>query len=89
METDQAGWSVVYKSGDADISAALRSAQGYTTRRLVPGRSEIITIAMTPNSSVVPRTGKNATLRVFLDASGEQKQDVVRATTILRSDART
>jgi len=81
VESGEAGWTLVYKVGILDISAALRSAGGYATPSLAPGASQIITLRMTRTSTT---TGsKSATIKAFLSGSDTSVRDSVRATTIV------
>ena len=74
-----AGWVVTYKDGITDVTAQITSASGYTTRRLVPGASLTLTVAMTPNVGTIG--SKSATLRVFHSATDATVRDAVQATT--------
>jgi len=80
-ETTGSGWSVTYTRGTLNISAAIRSAAGYTTGILAPGQSEIITIRMTADGTVSDGASKSATIYVSRGGADQTTRDAVTATT--------
>lgn len=88
-ESFETGWTVVYKVGSDDISAAVRGA-GYTTSALTPGGNEVITVEMTPDSKVANNTSKNTILKVFYEESDTVIRDSVKIeTSVSKSPAPT
>ncbi|PJB68931.1 MAG: hypothetical protein CO095_10515, partial [Armatimonadetes bacterium CG_4_9_14_3_um_filter_58_7] len=79
--SSEAGWTVVYKSGTTDIMTQMVSASGYTTGSLAPGGSQVVTVDMTPDSSVIGSTSKSVTIKAFLDSSDTRVRDAVMMTT--------
>ncbi len=81
------GWAVSYRVGATDISAALRSASGYTTPALAPGECLVVTVEATPAADVPGGTSLSVTLKVFLDATDTTVRDAVQAVaTVSRPD---
>jgi alpha-tubulin suppressor-like RCC1 family protein len=79
------GWTIVYRKNASDISAALKSANGYTTAILAPGAGEIVTIEMTP--AVGASASQATTLNAFLNSSDATVRDAVQAVATLDTTA--
>ncbi len=77
VESDGSGWVVLYKVGLADITAAIKGAAGYTTKRLVPGATVVVTVAMTPDLGTLGL--KSSTVNAFVDAADTTVRDAVQA----------
>ena len=75
---DAPGWTVTYQSGSADVTRQMRA--GYTTRRLAPGESEVVSITMAPDSLVGEGDICTATLEASLDAQDTGVRDAVQVT---------
>ncbi|MDQ3814541.1 MAG: hypothetical protein M3347_11395, partial [Armatimonadota bacterium] len=76
------GWTVRYRSGATDITAAILNA-GYTTAVLAPGASEILAVEVTPSSGVPAGSFRDTVLRVFLNSSDATVRDAVRGRTLV------
>ena len=64
QESSERGWSIVYRVGATDITAALKVA-GYTTASLAPGASIVISVDMVPTSAA-GGSGKGITIKAYL-----------------------
>ena len=84
VETAESGWTVNYKKGSADVTAAVKGA-GYTTASLAHGQSEALTVEMTPTIGAAGGTGKSSTLKVFRDSEDTTVRDSVKASTTVTS----
>ncbi len=85
-ESAETGWTVVYKFGNANITAPVTSADGYTTPRIPGGgRAIVLVVEMTAGYPVQPYTSKRTTLSLFLDGANTVARDAVQAvaTTVL------
>ncbi len=79
-ESAEAGWTVVYKWGSANITGEARGAAGYTTPSYLPFTGYgVFTIEMTPGATVRAGTRKSVTLKVLLDPAATVARDSVRA----------
>ncbi len=85
-ETAETGWTVTYRVAGQDISAQLRSTNGYTVTNLIAGTPEAITVEFLPGSRVIGGTPKSATLSVFTDRYTTSLRDTVKATAIYDSN---
>ncbi|NCO36930.1 MAG: hypothetical protein GW893_24110, partial [Armatimonadetes bacterium] len=91
-ETGEFGWVITYKdSGDTDITSEITdntpTTGGYTTGVIARGASEIITVTMTPDGTVVQGTSTSATLEAHEDNTDfATVLDSVQATTSLVAD---
>ena len=81
IESAGSGWTVAYLIGTTDISASVRGTTGYTTASLAPRGATTITVQVVPGDTVRGGSGKNVTLRVFLDAADTKVRDAVMART--------
>ncbi len=80
VETAETGWTVVYKRGSIDITAAMRGAGFAPSTIAAFGGSLTLTVEMTPGPSVRAGTGKRATVNVLHNATDTIVRDAVRAT---------
>jgi hypothetical protein len=80
-ESPEAGWTVLYKVGDKDISEEIRSEKGYKTVELAPGAGEIITVMVMPGGTVPLGAVKVVTLRIFLDEADKAVRDAIQIKT--------
>ena len=85
-ETAETGWTVTYRVAGQDITAQIRSTNGYTVTNLIAGTPETITVEFLPGSRVIGGTPKSATLSVFTDRYTTSLRDTVRATAIFDSN---
>ncbi|MBI3919799.1 MAG: SBBP repeat-containing protein [Armatimonadetes bacterium] len=86
QESSEAGWTVRYRAGAADITAPILSANGYQTVRRMPRKSQIINVDMTPARTVQDGTSKSTTVSVYLDSGEIKARDSVKATSTVPPD---
>ena len=71
-----AGWSVVYKVGEEDVTARL--AAGCATKVLAPGEALLLTVEMTPAAGTPAGSQCTVTLPVLMGPSDKTVRDVVQ-----------
>ncbi|MBI5387747.1 MAG: hypothetical protein HZA90_24055 [Verrucomicrobia bacterium] len=82
LESSNAGWDVIYRSGASDITAFVLSTNGYTLSNLIAGASEVVTVEIRPLALVLGGRRESATLSLFADRFNPVARDVVRLTAI-------
>ncbi len=85
-ESDQAGWSVVYKTDGNDITEAVHAASGYATGEITETGTQVITIEMTPSRLALAGVSKAATLRIYASEETTPRDTVQASTTPALSD---
>ncbi len=81
-EQTNADWTITYRVGATDISAQVRSTNGYTITNLVAGAPETVTVELSP-APLMPGNARVATtLSVFAHRYATIPRDVVRVTAI-------
>ncbi len=84
-ESTEAGWRVLYKVGETDITAQIKGTGGYPTALLnAYGGSALLQVELTPGAGVAGGTRKSATVRVHLDAADRVARDAVQAVASVR-----
>ncbi len=82
-ESGATGFTMTYRAGSTDITAALLGG-GYTTPVLSPGASVIITLTATPGRALAASLIRDSILRVFRDGSDTTTRDAVQARTVVQ-----
>ena len=83
-EVGAPGWSTRYRIGATDITAAITGPAGYTTPSLAAaGGSLVITVAMTPGSTVAGGARRAVLLKAYLDGEDTTPHDAVSAMSVL------
>ena len=77
-ETGATGWTLTYRAGGFDISAAVRSAGGYATTSLAPGASLVVTVTAKPGTGIVAGASASAVLKAFLNTTETYVRDSVK-----------
>ncbi|MDQ3812835.1 MAG: DUF4394 domain-containing protein [Armatimonadota bacterium] len=85
-ESGASGFTMTYRVGSTDITAAILGA-GYTTPVLSPGAAVIINLTATPARNLAALSIRDSILRVFRDGSDSTTRDAVQARTIVQPTA--
>ena len=80
-ETAGAGWAIVYKVDGAVVTGLIKGTWGFTTPTLAQYATCILTVEMTPGTSLPINSTKSSTIRVYMDGNDTTVRDVVKATT--------
>lgn len=82
FETGSAGWNRSYQGPGGDISTAIKGAGGYATPLLAPGGSEVITVHLSPGTSVTGGFTMTSTITAHRDGTARGARDgvMVKAT---------
>jgi len=86
-ESEEANWTLSYRIGKVDITAAVRSTSGYTTTLIAPGAGQIVSLLMIREANIVG--SKSATVNAFLSSSDTAIHDSVRAVATVDATAPT
>ena len=79
VEDSAEDWTLVYRDASGtDVSAALRSAEGWTTDPLPAGSTRRFRISMSPGLSVPANGSKSTILQAKLDSGATTVRDAVR-----------
>ena len=78
-ESSETGWTVVYRQGLTDITAAIKGRGGFATAVLNPGSSTSIVVEITAGAGVFGGSSKSAFVRAFLSSTDTTVDDSVRA----------
>jgi uncharacterized repeat protein (TIGR01451 family) len=81
-ESSGAGWTVTYRLGATDITAAITSASGYTSLALAPGQPAVLRVDLVPSSRVLGAARKSTLIRVTTEARTRATRDAVLAEAI-------
>ena|GEM_PF-1142958 len=81
---DTAEWEIAFfDSANNNISAAVKSEEGWTTAQLAGGGETTVRLTVTPGEEIIP--GSSLALAMAVRSQGEPSlQDVVRAVTTIR-----